>query len=139
MTDTITKILRIGLVLVLIISLLLFALFYINGESMTGTVLTWAYLLFIITVGLLIGFPILHIVKNPKSGMRALLIIVGFAALYGISYAFASSTTSADYYEKANITPAISKLIGGALIMTYILFGLAAISLIVSSLGKLFK
>lgn len=58
MTDTINKILQIGLLVVFAISAVLFVLFYINGESMTDTVLTWAYILFAFTIVLLIGFPI---------------------------------------------------------------------------------
>ena len=139
MTDTINKILQIGLLIIFAISAVLFVLFYINGESMTDTVLTWAYILFVFTVVLLIGFPIAFFIKNPKSGLRILFVIVGFAILYGISYSFASDATNASIYEKAHVTPAISKFIGGALIMTYILVGLTILSLFVSSVGKLFK
>ncbi|MBU1012474.1 MAG: hypothetical protein KKG99_05670 [Bacteroidetes bacterium] len=137
MTDTINKILQIGLLVVFAISAVLFVLFYINGESMTDTVLTWAYILFAFTIVLLIGFPIAFFIKNPKSGLRMLYVIVGFAILYGISYAFASDATNADIYEKAHVTPGISKFIGGGLIMTYILIGITILSLAVASIRKM--
>lgn len=139
MTDTINKILRIGLLVVFAISAVLFVLFYINGESMTDTVLTWAYILFSITVVLLIGFPIAFFIKNPKSGLRILIVIIGFAILYGISYALASDANTGVVYAKANITPAISKFIGGGLIMTYILVGITLVSLAVTGLVEQFK
>jgi len=139
MTNTINKILQIGLIVIFVISAILFVLFYIQGESMTDTVLTWAYILFGFTVVLLIGFPIAFFIKNPKSGLRILFVIVGFAILYGISYAMASDTTVGDIYEKASITPSISKFIGGGLIMTYILVGLTILSLVVSSIAKIFR
>jgi len=139
MIDKLNKILQIGLISILVISLFLFVLFFMNGESMTGTVLTWAYILVVITFVLLLGFPIIHIIRDPKSGKQALIGIAGFVVLFGICYALASDSVSADFYEKAKITPSISKIIGGALIMTYILFALSILSLILSSIGKLFK
>ncbi len=139
MTDTINKILQIGLLVVFAISAVLFVLFYMNGESMTDTVLTWAYILFAFTIVLLLGFPIAFFIKNPKSGLRMLFVLVGFAILYGISYAFASDATNAAIYEKQNVSSGISQIIGGGLIMTYILVGIAILSLAVSSVAKLLK
>ncbi len=139
MTDTINKILQIGLLVVFAISAVLFVLFYMNGESMTDTVLTWAYILFAFTILLLVGFPIAFFIKNPKSGLRMLFVLVGFAILYGISYALASDATNAAIYEKQNVSSGISQIIGGGLIMTYILVGIAILSLVVSSIGKLLK
>jgi hypothetical protein len=139
MTDTINKILQIGLLVVFAISAVLFVLFYMNGESMTDTVLTWAYILFAFTIVLLLGFPIAFFIKNPKSGIRMLFVLVGFAILYGISYALASDATNAAIYEKQNVSSGISQIIGGGLIMTYILVGIAILSLVVSSIGKLLK
>jgi len=66
-----------------------------------------------------------------------LFVIAGFAILYGISYAFASDATNADIYEKMKVTPGISKLIGGGLIMTYILVGITILSLAAASIRKM--
>ncbi len=139
MTDTINKILQIGLLVVFAISAVLFVLFYINGESMTDTVLSWAYILFAFTIVLLLGFPIAFFIKNPKSGLRMLFVLVGFGILYGISYALASDATNAAIYEKQDVSSGISQMIGGGLIMTYILVGIALLSLAVSSIAKLLK
>jgi len=139
MTNNLNKILQIGLLVIVAFTAFLFVLFYFNGESMTDTVLTWAYILFALTAVLLIGFPIANIIKNPKSGLRIVFAIVGFAVLFGISYAMASNTTVGDMYEKAHITSGISKLIGGGLIMTYIILGISILTLFASSIGKLFK
>ncbi len=139
MTDTINKILQIGLLVLFAVSAVLFVLFYINGESMTDTVLNWAYLLFALTVVLLIAFPVAYFIKNPKSGLRVLFVLIGFAVLYGISYSLASDANEAAIYTKNNVSPAISKFIGGGLIMTYILVGITILSVIVSSIRKSFN
>jgi hypothetical protein len=139
MTDTINKILQIGLLVLFIISAILFALFYINGASMTDTVLTWAYILFAFTILLLIGFPVAFFIKNPKSGLRILFVLIGFAVLYGISYSFASDSTDAAIYTKANVSSGVSRSIGAGLIMTYILVGITILSLFASSVRKYFN
>ena len=139
MTDTINKILQIGLLVLFIISAILFALFYINGDSMTDTVLTWAYILFAFTILLLIGFPIAFFIKNPKSGLRILFVLIGFAVLYGISYSFASDATDAAIYTKQNVSSSISRSIGAGLIMTYILVGITILALFASSVRKYFN
>lgn len=139
MTDTLNKILQIGLYVILAISLVLFVLFYINGESMTNTVLYWAYILLAITVLLLIGFPIVFFIKNPRKGLTVLFVLIGFIILFGISYLFASDATNAVIYEKRSITPGISRFIGASLIMVYILTGIAVLSLIYTGIINAFK
>jgi len=139
MTDSINKILQISLYVILAVSLVLFALFYINGESMTNTVLYWAYILLAITVLLLIGFPIFFFIKNPHKGLTVLFVLVGFIILFGISYLFASDATNAVIYEKQNITPGVSRFIGAGLIMVYILTGIAVLSLIYTGIVNAFK
>ncbi len=139
MTDSINKILQISLYVILAVSLVLFALFYINGESMTNTVLYWAYILLAITVLLLIGFPIFFFIKNPHKGLTVLFVLVGFIILFGISYLFASDATNAVIYEKQSITPGVSRFIGAGLIMVYILTGIAVLSLIYTGIVNIFK
>ncbi len=139
MTNTLNKFLQIGLVVILGLTLVFFALFYINGESQSDLVMYWAYILLIITVVLLLAFPIKFFITNPKKGLRFLLAIVAFVALYGISYALASGDTNADVYETNKITAGVSKMIGAGMIMTYIIAGLALLGLIFAGISKIFK
>lgn len=139
MTDTLNKFLQIGLYVLLGLTLVFFALFYINGESMTDTVMVWAFILLIITVVLLLAFPIKFFISNPKQGLRFLIALAAFAILYGISYALASGATEAEVYEKSGITSGISRMIGAGMIMTYIIGGLALIGLVYSGISKALK
>jgi hypothetical protein len=139
MTDTLNKFLQIGLFVVLTVSLILFALFYINGESMTDTIMYWAYILFFITVALLLAFPIIYFINNPKQGVKFLIVLVGFVALYGISYALASDSTDTLIYEKNEISANVSRMIGAGMIMTYIVGGIALVGLVFAGISKVFK
>ncbi len=139
MTNTINRILQIGLWVLLAVSVVMFILFYVNGESMSDTVLTWAQILLVITVGLLVIFPIVHFIKNPKSALKFLLVVVIFGVLFLVSYLFSQGNTNADIYEVEKVTSNLSRLIGAGLIMVYILAGLALLSIIVSAIINAFK
>jgi hypothetical protein len=139
MTDTLNKIIQYGLFAILGLTLIFFALFYINGESMTNLVMYWAFILLGITVVLLLAFPIKHFIDYPKQGIRFLVALGGFLILYGISYAFASDATDANIYEINDISGGISRMIGAGMIMTYIIGGLAILVLIYFGVSKVFK
>lgn len=140
MTDTLNKYLQIGLFVLLAISLVLFVVFYINGESMADTVMYWAYVLCGITVALLIAFPVIFFIQNPKRGLVFLGVVVGFAILYGISYAMADgSISNVTLFEANGVTEGISRMIGAGLIMTYILAGLTVIGLVYAGISKAIK
>lgn len=140
MTDTLNKYLQIGLFATLAFSLVLFVFFYINGESMADTVMYWAYILFCITFALLIAFPVIFFIQNPKKGLVFLAVIVGFVVLYGISYLMADGEiTNVVLFEKNEITSSISRMIGAGMIMTYILAGLTIAGLVYAGISKAIK
>lgn len=139
MTDTINKILQIGLWVVLGVSLVMFGFFYVNGEAMTDTVISWAEILLAITVALLIIFPIVYFIKNPKAALRFLLVVAVFGVLFLISYLFAQGDTDAAIYAKEDVTSNLSRLIGSGLIMVYILAGVALLSIVISTIINAFK
>jgi hypothetical protein len=139
MTDTINKILQIGLWLVLGVSVVLFIVFYASGESMTDTVITWGQILLAITLVLLLIFPIAHFIKNPKSALQFLFVLLGFAALFFVSYFLADNSTDGAIFQQENITPFLSQLIGAGIIMIYILSGIAVLSMVVTAIINALK
>lgn len=139
MTDILNKFLQIGLISILGLSLIFFALFYINGESMADFVMYWAYILLAITLALLLVFPIKHFIEYPKQGIQFLIALGAFLLLYGVSYALASDATNATVYEINNISGGISRMIGAGMIMAYIIGALALIILVYFGILKAFK
>lgn len=122
MSDTlVNRILQIGLWLLLAASLILFIIFYINGEAKTDLVIWWGQILLIITAALLIIFPIIQFIRDPKAALRFLIVLVIFAALFFVAWLLAQGSTSGDIYEAEGITANLSRLIGSGIIMfTYL-------------------
>ncbi len=139
MTTLANRILQIILYLLLAASAVFFIFFYLNGESMTDAAITWAEILLIVTLALLIIFPVIHFIKNPKSLLKFLGVIAIFAVLYFISYLFSSGNIQGEIYEEEGITVNLSRIIGSGLIMMYILAGLAVLAMIVSAIINAFK
>jgi hypothetical protein len=139
MKDKTAAILRIFLAVLLAISAVLFVIFYATGEDFATTVMTWAYILLGITVAITVLFPIVHFIMNPKTGKVVLIALAGFVVLYFVSYSLASGSAVGAIYEKFDITEATSRFIGAILYMTYILGGLAILSIVYAGVSSLFK
>jgi hypothetical protein len=141
MKDRTATVLKAFLAVMLAISAILFVIFYTQGADYSSVVLSWAYILLVITAAITILFPIAFFVMNPKKGLTALIGILGFVVLYLIAYfGFASTgNVSEEIAVNFDISESVSKMIGGILYMTYILGGLAILSIVYASISSLFK
>ncbi|MCF8303297.1 MAG: hypothetical protein K9I94_08500 [Bacteroidales bacterium] len=84
-------------------------------------------------------FPIFFIAMNPKSAVRVLIALAVVVIIGFIAYSMATNQLSLETLEELQTTQLISKRVGAALIGTYIIGGLAVLSLIVSGISNLFK
>ncbi len=152
MSDKIRKIISIILYVLMGISLVLVVLFYFGklvpgteGTNMeepliTGKILIWAAILIILTAGLAVIFPIMHLISNPKSTKNSLFVILGVAILIFIAYSLASSEVlEIPGYTGIDNVPGPLKFTGTGLFLTYILAGLAVLSILFSEISKYFK
>ena len=152
MDNKIIKIISIILYVLMGVSIVLVALFYFGkvvpgteGTNMeepviTGKILVWAAILVIITAGLALIFPIINLVTNIKSAKRGLFILLGVAVLIFIAYTLASNEVlSIPGYNGTDNIPGILKLAGTGLFTTYILAGLAVLSILYSEIANYFK
>ncbi len=152
MDNTIRKTISIILYVLMGISVVLVALFYFGklvpgteGTNMeepviTGKILIWAAILVIITAGLALIFPIINLVANPKSAKRGLFILLGIAVLIFIAYTLASNEVlKIPGYTGTDNVPGILKIAGTGLFTTYILAGLAVLSILYSEIANIFK
>jgi hypothetical protein len=138
MKDKVATILRIFLSVLLVVSAVLFIIFYSSGEDFTNAVLTWAYILLAFTALITLVFPIVYLAMNPKNGKSIFIGILGFVVLYLIAYyGMASGSITGEVYETFKITEGTSRFIGAILNMTYILGGLAILSIIYSGISSL--
>ena len=109
------------------------------GNSILDTYIRLAYVALIICALLAILFPLLSMVQNPKNALKVLgglvvLVIIGF-----ICYSIASNSFNIVELERLETTAETSRYVGAALYFTYIIGGLAVVSIIFSGISGLFK
>ncbi|MDD3742152.1 MAG: hypothetical protein PHX54_00845 [Lentimicrobiaceae bacterium] len=96
------------------------------------------YILFIIAAITAIVFPLIQTFSNFKKAKSGL---IGFGILVVVllfSYMVSPAETGL-FYEKHNISPNASKIIGGGLVATYIVFAGVVISIVYAEVAKWFK
>jgi hypothetical protein len=101
----------------------------------------WGYILFLIAALATVIFPLFYTIANPANMLRSLLVLVGVAALIGISYFLSSGETIniVGYSGTDNSNPAALKLIDTGLIFMYFTLGLALFSILYAEIAKYFK
>lgn len=102
--------------------------------------LVWTYILIGISCTATVGFAIMGMITHPKNAKNALIGIGALGLVILISYALGSSEVPTFLgYEKFDITPGLSKTVGGSLFAMYILLGLAIAGIIYSEVSKAVK
>lgn len=96
------------------------------------------YVLLIAAIAGAILFPVIQTFGDLKKAKGSLIGIGAAVALFLISYAISSPETGA-FYDKFNISPAFSKVIGAGLIATYIITIAVLLSILYSQVAKWIK
>ncbi|MFO8129548.1 MAG: hypothetical protein R6T99_06570 [Bacteroidales bacterium] len=138
MTDKSGNILRWILGLLLAISAILGALFYANVIT-NDLFMYWGYILVLLTTAITIIAPIIYFLFNIRNALK-FLIMLGILVVLGIiAYSISGNEFSALKLEEMEISADTSKWVGAGLIFTYILAGLTILSIVYSSISRLFK
>jgi CheY-like chemotaxis protein len=74
-----------------------------------------------------------------KKGKKMLIGLVGFAILFAIAYSLSSGDVTGGVYEKFDITESTSRIIGAMLNTTFLLGGIAILSVIYAGISGFFK
>jgi hypothetical protein len=96
------------------------------------------YTLVIIAAVAAIILPLINALGNPQSLLKSGLGVVAIVALYFIAYAFSGSEVT-QQYSKYEVGPELSKIVGGTLIMAYLLLGFAIVGIVFTEFNKIFK
>ncbi len=96
------------------------------------------YTLVIIAAVAALLLPLISAIGNPQSLVKTGIGIAIVVVLYFISYALSGSEVTAEY-SKFNVGPELSKIVGGTLIMAYLLGGFAIVGIIFTEFNKIFK
>ncbi len=101
MSNTLSKYLNILTYVMIGLTAIFVAMFYLGGEIpnqayptpvYTDVLLHWAKALFIVTAGLSLLFPIIQIVTNPKGAVKGLAGLAGLGLIILIAYSLSDAT-----------------------------------------------
>ena len=109
------------------------------GSSVVDNYIRVAYVAFAITAFLTILFPVIFMIQNPKNAVKLLVVLGGLVVIGFICYSLASNSFNIVQLEELKSTAEVSKAVGAALYFTYIVGGLAVVSIIFSGIAGLFK
>jgi hypothetical protein len=106
--------------------------------------LIWAYILLVFGVGVIILAGLYHMITDIHAAKKGLISLVFLGAVALISYLLASDEIPQfvgvqKYIDNGTLTPQVAKLVDTGLYATYILLGLAILSIVFSSISRLFK
>lgn len=151
MTNSISKILNILLIVLMAISTVLLVLFYtkvVGGgtEEVTEAqmpflnyFLNWGLILVAATAIVAIVAPIISTIGDPKSSIKSLISIVALGLIVLITYSMSSGELLQFTVDNPGNTPPMLKLGDTCLFTTYILAGLGVVAIIASEIVKIFK
>jgi hypothetical protein len=98
-----------------------------------------AYILVGLGIVLAIVFPLINAISQPKLLVKAGIGLAGVIVIFGLGYALSDSATSTRFIQYGVDTPMLSQGIGGALIMVYLLMGIAIVGIVVTEFSKALK
>lgn len=106
--------------------------------------LIWAYILVAFAAGVAVISGLMHMVTDKKAAKRGVITLILFAIVAGISYVFASDSIPQfigvdKFINDGTLTAQVSKMVDTGLYATYILIGVAILSIAFSSVTRLFK
>jgi len=109
------------------------------GNSILDNYIRLSYVSLIICAFLAILFPIIFMIQNPKNALKILGALVVLVVIGFICYTIASNTFDVVQLEDLKTTEQTSRAVGAALYFTYIVGGLAVVSIIFSGISSLLK
>ena len=112
--------------------------------SWINTNLVWAYILVVIGAVVAIVSGLVHMVTDKKAARGGLLALGFFVVVAVISYSLASDAIPQfigvnKFINDGTLTARVAKLVDTGLYATYILLGLAILSIVFSSVPRLFN
>ncbi|MDD4226388.1 MAG: hypothetical protein WCY58_06695 [Mariniphaga sp.] len=106
--------------------------------------LIWAYILMAVGAGIAVLSGIFHMATDMQAAKKGLISIVFLVAVALVSYLLASDAIPQfagvqKFINDGTLTPNVAKLVDTGLFATYILLGIAILSIVASSVTRIFK
>lgn len=112
--------------------------------SWINTNLVWAYILLAFGAGVAVIAGLYHMITDIKAAKAGLIALVFLGVIAGVSYIISSDTIPQfigvqKFINDGTLTSQVAKMVDTGLHATYILLGLAILSIAYSSVSRLFR
>lgn len=107
-------------------------------ESFINIALWVAMIMVIVAALAAIVMPLINSLSHPKSLLKTGIAIVALLVLFLITWGISGSEVTNTYIE-FGVNETSSKLVGGSLMLMYVLFVLAVIGIVFSEINKALK
>ncbi len=109
-----------------------------------NTNLVWAYILLLVGAGIALFSGVFQMVSDFAAAKKGLIAIAAFVVVALAAYMLSTDAMPnfigvERFIAEGTLTPQVSRLVDTGLYATYILFGLAIVSIVWSSISKAFK
>lgn len=96
-----------------------------------------SYALVVIGAVIAILLPLIKSLDDPKSLLKTGLGVVGIVILFFICYSISGNEVLPKFEsDPFNLTPAMSQMVGGLMITTYVLVIVALVGIVITELNK---
>jgi hypothetical protein len=109
-----------------------------DAGSIVNIGLYAAYALVLIALAGVIILPLVQAFGKPKMLLKSGIGLAVLAILYAIAWSVSSNEVT-QIYENFGVNASISQIVGGTLILSYILMIILVLGLIYSEISKIFK
>ena len=115
-----------------------------NMNSWLSKNLVWAYIMLFLSIALLVGFAIYHMVTDFEAAKKGMISLLFLGGVFLIAYIMASDEMpkflgAQKFIDDGTISPSIMKWIDTGLIGAYIVLVLSLVSIVHASVSRLFK
>lgn len=149
MSNTLSKYLNILTYVMIGLTVVFVAMFYLGGDVpdqpyttpvYSDVLIQWAMVLLYLTAGLALLFPIIEIATNPRGAMKGLAGLVGLGLVVLISYSLSDATLlNLPGYTGADNNPAALEFADTVLYTMYILGVGTVLSIVVTEVLRRFR
>lgn len=138
-------------IIIIVSSILVVSLFVniedpmtMKGEALVDSNLRWAYALMVSCIGVIAIFSVMQMIDNGKKALRGLMSLafmglVVFAAYSMASDAIPQFTSAAKLVAEGSLTPTVAKVSDTLLFTSYLLAFGAVLSIVWSSVSRIWR
>ena len=98
-----------------------------------------AYIMIVLGVVLAVVFPLINAISQPQLLVKAGVGLVGILVIFGLGYALSDSNLTAKFIQSGVDSGSLSRMIGGALKMVYLLMVVAVVGIVYTEFSKVVK